>query len=181
MGQFNFIRKINFRLIFMKSYFLGTSSIGGRCKDCSEFAQCRNGICHCRKGFIGDGITCDGIIFSNFTMLNFLNLDVNECKADEENSIKPEKDLIIELLSNETTTDSSNASSIIINSKPTITIIVELNKSQINLKHNCATNAFCENNNGSYFCECEVGFAGNGRVCTQDKSNNKLFITYIIA
>ena len=30
----------------------------------------------------------------------------------------------------------------------------------------CDVNALCENNIGSYFCECAEGWTGNGTICT---------------
>ena len=30
----------------------------------------------------------------------------------------------------------------------------------------CDVNAVCENNIGSYFCECAEGWTGNGTICT---------------
>ena len=30
----------------------------------------------------------------------------------------------------------------------------------------CDENAYCENFNGGYYCNCEEGFTGNGTVCT---------------
>ena len=32
-------------------------------------------------------------------------------------------------------------------------------------ENECDVNASCENNEGSYGCECEEGYEGNGRVC----------------
>ena len=32
--------------------------------------------------------------------------------------------------------------------------------------YDCDVNAVCENNIGSYFCECAEGWTGNGTICT---------------
>ena len=32
--------------------------------------------------------------------------------------------------------------------------------------HNCSENARCENTLGSYTCTCQIGFEGDGEICT---------------
>ena len=36
--------------------------------------------------------------------------------------------------------------------------------------HSCHVNAICTNTNGSYLCECQPGFNGNGQSCTGEYS-----------
>lgn len=47
--------------------------------------------------------------------------------------------------------------------------------------HMCHVNAACSNTEGSYRCECELGFIGNGRNCegqSRDMHSNLVFICY---
>lgn len=37
--------------------------------------------------------------------------------------------------------------------------------------HNCSSNAFCSDNDGSYLCSCIPGYEGDGYTCT-----SKLYI-----
>ena len=32
--------------------------------------------------------------------------------------------------------------------------------------HNCDVNARCDNVDGSFTCECNAGYGGNGRICS---------------
>ena len=36
----------------------------------------------------------------------------------------------------------------------------------------CNVNAQCYNNQGSYYCECNVGYNGNGKVCNGESRTN---------
>jgi len=31
--------------------------------------------------------------------------------------------------------------------------------------HNCSNNAECVNSDGTYYCKCNAGFTGDGRLC----------------
>lgn len=41
---------------------------------------------------------------------------------------------------------------------------VDINECEGNVSP-CDVNAQCYNNQGSYYCECNVGYNGNGKVC----------------
>ena len=41
--------------------------------------------------------------------------------------------------------------------------------------HNCGNNARCENIVGSYLCQCNNGFIGNGQTCLGKQSVQKPF------
>jgi hypothetical protein len=43
--------------------------------------------------------------------------------------------------------------------------VADVNECDINT-HNCDDNAICINTDGSYTCECNIGFTGNGVYCT---------------
>ena len=40
--------------------------------------------------------------------------------------------------------------------------------------HDCDVNAYCTNTNGSYFCTCKNGFAGDGKSCIASKEKHDL-------
>ena len=42
--------------------------------------------------------------------------------------------------------------------------------------HNCSHNTICKNTNGSYECECNNGYMGNGYQCTGKDSNIRIII-----
>ena len=42
---------------------------------------------------------------------------------------------------------------------------IHLDVNECELRHNCHTNAVCQNTPGSYTCQCDDGFAGNGFIC----------------
>ena len=52
---------------------------------------------------------------------------------------------------------------------------------------NCDTNAACRNNDGSYFCSCNVGYSGNGKTCQgmltirdlPNMATNRIFETFL--
>ena len=40
--------------------------------------------------------------------------------------------------------------------------------------HNCLADAVCSNNEGSYSCDCAVGFSGDGRISCDGKLDSSL-------
>ena len=56
-----------------------------------------------------------------------------------------------------------------------ICAVLDINECDLNT-HNCSNNAQCLNTNGSFACNCSVGFSGNGVICEGKQTINFFWV-----
>ena len=47
-----------------------------------------------------------------------------------------------------------------------INMVIDIDECSDDTHHDCSENAKCENVQGSYTCTCDIGFEGDGQICT---------------
>ena len=158
--------------------------------NCHDNAICTNTYgsftCQCQNGYTGNGITCNGKQLNYSIVKEFLSIDINECSSEGDNNCH-DNAICTNTYGNYTCQcqNGYTGNGITCNGKQLNNSIVkeflsiDINECSSKGDNNCHDNAICTNTYGSYTCQCESGYTGNGTTCNGKQLTNSIIKEFL--